>query len=266
MVQAHFYSEWNPRMAIVAPRSLANLHQQGIRWRNPEPGSVLVDGDTLPFGLTFYGGDKSAAHTQMLTITPKFLKRWELVFETFDFEERIALAAREAYVHGPIQNPNDLESAQGYQPLRDDNSGVLFLNQLEEFRSDSHPFKTDRENFDRDSFGWSYGFLLFVLPGMYGGVHLTAWSWSFPTLLEGLMWKISCLLIASGFPVALMIWGILHVMRMRSEGVLWCLALLGVIIYLSARLYIIVESFLSLRHVPVGVYVSLEWVDLFPHF
>ena len=37
-------------------------------------------------------------------------------------------------------------------------------------------------------------------------------------------------------------------------------------IYLSARAYVVVEAFLSLRNLPKGVYTKVPWVELVPHF
>lgn len=39
----------------------------------------------------------------------------------------------------------------------------------------------------------------------------------------------------------------------------------GLISYAPARIFIIVESFISLRHVPVGVYENLSWAQYIPH-
>ncbi|KIW27463.1 uncharacterized protein PV07_07197 [Cladophialophora immunda] len=46
-------------------------------------------------------------------------------------------------------------------------------------------------------------------------------------------------------------------------GVVICAAL---ILYLFSRLYIVVESLLSLRRVEAGVYDTVPWVQAFPHF
>jgi len=40
----------------------------------------------------------------------------------------------------------------------------------------------------------------------------------------------------------------------------------AIIIYFSARAYVVVEAFLSLRSVPKGVYDKVWWVELIPHF
>jgi hypothetical protein len=38
-----------------------------------------------------------------------------------------------------------------------------------------------------------------------------------------------------------------------------------ILIYFPARIYIIVESFISLRHVPIGVYKASTWANYIPH-
>lgn len=37
------------------------------------------------------------------------------------------------------------------------------------------------------------------------------------------------------------------------------------LIYTLARIYIIVESFISIRHVRLGVYLMPSWVQMIPH-
>lgn len=37
-------------------------------------------------------------------------------------------------------------------------------------------------------------------------------------------------------------------------------------LYIFSRVFIIVESFISLRHVPVGVYTNVGWSKYIPHF
>ena len=40
----------------------------------------------------------------------------------------------------------------------------------------------------------------------------------------------------------------------------------GALLFVLARVFIIVESFISLRHLPVGVYVHVGWAKYVPHF
>ena len=43
-------------------------------------------------------------------------------------------------------------------------------------------------------------------------------------------------------------------------------AFLGLLVAAAARLYIVVESFISLRSVLLGIYAMPDWTMYFPHF
>ena len=43
--------------------------------------------------------------------------------------------------------------------------------------------------------------LAVVLPAIYGGIHMSAWNFQFPTNQEHLLWRISCLTILGSFPL-----------------------------------------------------------------
>jgi hypothetical protein len=47
--------------------------------------------------------------------------------------------------------------------------------------------------------------------------------------------------------------------------VLICLAIITSPILTAARLYLVVESFISLRDVPAGVYATVPWAQYIPH-
>ena len=38
-----------------------------------------------------------------------------------------------------------------------------------------------------------------------------------------------------------------------------------ILLYVSARVFITVESFISIRKLPLGVYVTVNWANYFPH-
>ncbi|TGO78265.1 hypothetical protein BELL_0072g00060 [Botrytis elliptica] len=145
-----------------------------------------------------------------------------------------------------------------------------------------------------------------TIPALYGSVHLGALTILFPSTVERLAWKISCyyLIAAAGLFGA---WSLLkygdkqaaHVFKMSNTPlekwkmfrgdygyplkgktqsvVLGCFSLfhyikfvllgLGAALYVAARIYIVVESFASLRHVPVGVYQTpnLNLMGNLPH-
>ena len=134
---------------------------------------------------------------------------------------------------------------------------------------------------------------LWSLGSLYGGIHLALWNYDFPTHVECLMWRISAATLASA-PVILVLLALLAV----TEDVLtkWCrkiflgnggltlskrfkavvdfamemifasTSVLPVPLYIFARIFIVVESFISLRHVPIGVYEGgLGWSKYIPH-
>lgn len=42
-------------------------------------------------------------------------------------------------------------------------------------------------------------------------------------------------------------------------------AIIFTALFLLARLFIVVESLISIRKVPAGVYATVRWVDIIPH-
>jgi hypothetical protein len=115
---------------------------------------------------------------------------------------------------------------------------------------------------------------LFVLSPLYGGIHLTAWNFKFPSHTEMILWKVSCLIIIGYFVatfVLLFCIGLLLACvpgRVESTAgyiVIGVIVILSSFPYILSRLYIVAESFISLRYVPIGVYSAVPWVQNIPH-
>ncbi|KAI1640605.1 hypothetical protein F4809DRAFT_637408 [Biscogniauxia mediterranea] len=120
--------------------------------------------------------------------------------------------------------------------------------------------------------------LLLVLPALYGGIHLAGWDLEFPSGAERACWRAACLLIVAAFPALLALahacaaaeaWVLARGSGLRA---LDCVArarnaawygVLGA--YALARLFIVVEAFISLRRVPIGVFWMPAWLDMVPH-
>ena len=111
-----------------------------------------------------------------------------------------------------------------------------------------------------------------LLTAIYGGIHLTAWNSVFPTSVEGILWKIACIIIMASFP-----WLLACLLLFSAVDGLSMKYLTAVLKYLTAtcamasflvvpsRVYVIVESFLSLRRTPIGVYWVPVWLQTLPH-
>ncbi|KAL8712480.1 MAG: hypothetical protein Q9220_003328 [cf. Caloplaca sp. 1 TL-2023] len=145
-----------------------------------------------------------------------------------------------------------------------------------------------------------------LLPGlMYGALHTALWNYTFPSLAERLLWRISgIVLIAVPVLMSLIIAYRTICRRLLAPDsdpqslnqdakeengtcakttspatpinrasigkIIYIYALYGVtalfgLLYVFARVFIIVESFISLRHVPIGVYSDVGWSKYIPH-
>ena len=149
----------------------------------------------------------------------------------------------------------------------------------------------------------SQAVMLLLVTTIYGGVHLTVWKGHFPTNLERILWIVSALLIMVmpflGIPIMFVLgrggqgqvakeesgWWSMTVFEQLSapflthgptfptyspvRGSFYLLLSelfrLGVLLYIYARLYLVVESFASLRSLPLGSYTAFPWVSLIPH-
>lgn len=101
------------------------------------------------------------------------------------------------------------------------------------------------------------------MPVVYGGVHLTALHFDFPSLVEAKLWLASSIYTMASLPVWIMVGTVYNVLcrerRKRhycaefildvAKALLFAAALLG---YVLARMYLVVESFISLRAQPIA--------------
>ncbi|KAK3986510.1 hypothetical protein QBC44DRAFT_402415 [Cladorrhinum sp. PSN332] len=121
----------------------------------------------------------------------------------------------------------------------------------------------------------SLSLVALILPILYGGIHLSAWNFEFPTATEALAWKVACIIIASALPVVSVVFllGRLVADTAFGENALvvlctWILLISMTLLLLcvtAARVFIVVEAFISLRSVPIGVYWTPSWIQMIPH-
>ena len=138
---------------------------------------------------------------------------------------------------------------------------------------------------------------LILIPTAYGGIHLSALREMFPTAIERALWEASCFTLIGFTGCVLLSWlsasGIITLSEFISEGynswskgrwrsmslAVWrnledliCFVLFGlvfaaILLCFAARIFVVVESFISLRHVPVGVYQTppTNFMSYIPH-
>jgi len=148
------------------------------------------------------------------------------------------------------------------------------------------------------SFYSTWAAISFVV-GLYGGLHVAAWDAHFPTFIEQVMWQASSILVATSGGLAFLPIVIDRLPSWGSESYIkrwWKLAgggytssvhgffltievavcflvmlviiaplIVGIVAYVPARVFLVVESFVSLRDMPADVYVTPDWTQWIPH-
>ncbi|KAF7984855.1 hypothetical protein HWV62_10817 [Athelia sp. TMB] len=104
---------------------------------------------------------------------------------------------------------------------------------------------------------------------VFGAVHCIAWSYPFQSHLEQQLWRASAIAIVA-VPAALAVSTIMaaYVGDLLGVGRNTVGAILYVplaLIYIAARIILILISFSSLRMLPAGVYQTVQWTTFVPH-
>ncbi|KAK0433778.1 hypothetical protein EV421DRAFT_1718226, partial [Armillaria borealis] len=109
----------------------------------------------------------------------------------------------------------------------------------------------------------------------FGAIHCAAWSFSFPSYAERVLWRTSSLAIIIG-----LLCGIGHILlpkrltipligsllqRARKDFVSVSLSVLAVVIYIIARVTLIVLALLQLRSLPPLTLCTVNWTTFIPH-
>jgi hypothetical protein len=131
-----------------------------------------------------------------------------------------------------------------------------------------------------------------VIAGMiFGGIHCFAWNFSFPTQIERYLWRAACVVVTASVPVLALPFKISAVVYCPEKYPFWsrhsgglarridyALVDNGVVkrvvalfdygvlfMYCVARLYMLVEVFISPRSLPSSAYKTVDWDRIIPH-
>ncbi|KIM77491.1 hypothetical protein PILCRDRAFT_11937 [Piloderma croceum F 1598] len=100
---------------------------------------------------------------------------------------------------------------------------------------------------------------------LFGAIHCIAWSFEFESHTEKWLWRISSLTITCIPPVLFV--GFRFDTRIQPEAQIlgFPFALLAGILYVLARILLLVLPFVSLRSLPPGAYQTVHWTTFIPH-
>lgn len=119
------------------------------------------------------------------------------------------------------------------------------------------------------------GFGPSILGSAFGAIHCIAWSSEFPSRVELVLWRISCIaMVVIPFIVAIIYawWAVDERVegkyRNRLKYVLYILAtllLLSAWLYVAGRIATLVIAFTSLRYLPPATFRTVDWTTFIPH-
>lgn len=122
---------------------------------------------------------------------------------------------------------------------------------------------------DKTQRGWAASIGIFLAMG-FGAIHCVAWNYNFPSETERLLWRTSSVIVVA-LPFFLFIPAV-DVMRRSTNVVRWyhdfvfhIMVPLGAVVYLIARMILIVLPFTSLRSLPSAAYKDIDWTHFVPH-
>lgn len=112
-------------------------------------------------------------------------------------------------------------------------------------------------------------FIVACIAMIFGAIHCAAWLFEFPSQLERVLWRTSSLAITC-LPLVEAL-SVTHTMAIgRGSNAFWAaqvriLVITPAIIYIFARLDLLVQAFISLRALPPRVYETVPWTTYIPH-
>ncbi|KAF8956877.1 hypothetical protein BDZ97DRAFT_2079536 [Flammula alnicola] len=125
---------------------------------------------------------------------------------------------------------------------------------------------------DSDTWG---GLIAILVSIVFGGIHCIAWSFQFPTYTERWIWRVTAVIV-SAVPISTSVLSVIVTDIDESpDAPKWLIfmsalttafLMASTIIYMAARITLLVLPIISLRSLPPGAYVDISWTVFFPHF
>uniref|UniRef100_A0A0W0FKS8 Uncharacterized protein n=1 Tax=Moniliophthora roreri TaxID=221103 RepID=A0A0W0FKS8_MONRR len=103
---------------------------------------------------------------------------------------------------------------------------------------------------------------------VFGGIHCIPWLFHFPTHAEQVLWRISAVAVAAApIPMGFLQWYYKDGVGFRLSNIFVVvpLSLLLGVIYIFARIILIILCLTALRDLPQSAYQTVQWTKFIPH-
>jgi len=122
---------------------------------------------------------------------------------------------------------------------------------------------------------WPLVMVIAVIASAFGGIHCIAWSFTFPTITEKILWRVASISITSVpialfLPVFLLDCDSLDDFRdlfkhLVPDQTLLYYGVPQIVLYILSRLVLLILPFLTLRSLPPTAYHTVDWTSFIPH-
>jgi len=212
--------------------------QRGVRvYKKRETGEPMDDGDAEPtVGFWVALGDA-------LSHLPAAIVRGP---STYDFTDSPWLLR---FLMWPLFKPVDTILPED---IADD---IVFEKRVHTFYP--HEWVTASQNFSI--------FLVVTITLAFGGIHCFGWSFSFPSSIERILWRVASLSII-GVPIMLFpAKGLVDFLDPYNDFHMRMIVTFLLLLYILGRLTLLVLPFLCLRSLPPAVFHVVHWTSFIPH-
>jgi hypothetical protein len=111
--------------------------------------------------------------------------------------------------------------------------------------------------------GPAYVIMMSVVGVVFGGIHCIGWFFNFPSSDEAMLWRVSSAVltgIAFLFPI------LAFLVKIFSWSAFLLLPYtITLLVYVASRLLLLVEGFISLRHLTPRMLALVKWTSFIPH-
>ncbi|KIJ10404.1 hypothetical protein PAXINDRAFT_86139, partial [Paxillus involutus ATCC 200175] len=118
------------------------------------------------------------------------------------------------------------------------------------------------DDVDKDGL-YSFG-AFFIVWVIFGGLHLIAWNFQFPTQAERIIWRVASLTLVTA-PCIVFLGLVLGKTVARDDDVPGVITTIMFIIGVVARFVLLVLMLASLRDLPSSTYQTVSWTSYVPH-
>ena len=104
-----------------------------------------------------------------------------------------------------------------------------------------------------------------VVGAVFGGIHCIGWFFDFPSSAEAMLWRVSSAVLTVVAFLSPIIVAFLAILFETREYFSVVVGVIFLLVYVVSRLLLIVEAFISLRHLTPGMLALVKWTSFLPH-